>query len=54
MWTLRLLALFSYLLLARGDIEAYNELKFDELTEKGKHFIQFWQPTCQNSLIMMN
>jgi hypothetical protein len=49
MWILRLTVLLSSLLWALGDIEAYGEYNFDQVTKTGKHFIQFWDDTCENS-----
>lgn len=50
MWTLRLVALLSCLIWARGDIEAYNDARFEQQTKTGKHFLQFWHPSCHDCL----
>jgi hypothetical protein len=54
MWILRLTVLFSSLVWALGDIEAYGDYNFDEVTRTGKHFIQFWDDSCENSRGMIN
>lgn len=54
MWILRLAVLFSSFLWALGDIEAYGDYNFDEVTRTGKHFIQFFDDTCENSRGMIN
>ena len=51
---MQLVILFSSLVLALGDILAYNDFDFDELTRNGKHLIQFFHESCHSSISMID